>query len=211
MGYKADGLIELAIPKEVEDTVLPDPYRLDYYKALSKRVLWLDAEIVSEDLDIIRKIIEWNQEDENIAKDARKPIYIYFNSPGGDLVTSLAIADTVHLSRTPVIGINIGECASGAALIYSCCHKRMAFPSSYFLLHLGSGGVGGTYQQTKSQINDYNHKVEQMKNYLFSNLTIDKVLFETLIDTEWYLYSDIEDEDSSANAKRFNLINSDLK
>ena len=185
---------------------LPDPSVAMYWRDLAERNIYLEGSIEDDHIGIVHRINRWNCDDRGLPAEDRKPILLYIHSPGGLLLTSFAICDAIQHSQTPVYGVNMGECASGAALIFSSCHKRFAAPNAFFLFHLGSGGTYGTYQQTRSQQNDYNHKVEQMKNLVKNNLSLQNCEeFDALIDGEWYLYMDVTDG-SEHDARHYNLI-----
>ena len=190
---------------------LPDPVVEQYYVDDYNRILWLESEIDEETIAIANEIIRYNIEDKGKVIEKRKPITLFINSPGGLLDVSMAICDAITISKTPIIGVNIGCAASGAALIYAVCPVRQALPNSHFLLHLGCGGTYGTYQQTRQQQAHYDYRIERLRNILFNNLTItDKDNFEKLIDGEWYLYTADEDENSEHNARAIGLINSEF-
>lgn len=198
------------IPASVTDVVLPDPYMLDYYMNLERRVLWIDDEIDEGTLDVVRKILAWNEEDAEIEKAdpsyERRPITLFISSPGGYLEVSLAIAQCIRDSKTPVVGINVNECSSGAALIHSQCHTRLATDISYWLIHLGSGSSSGTFQQKRAAQRHHEHLVMQMAKMLCETMGLTMEEFEKLSDDEWYLYADDTDEDSVHNAKKYNLF-----
>ncbi|MBQ2176541.1 MAG: ATP-dependent Clp protease proteolytic subunit, partial [Alphaproteobacteria bacterium] len=75
--------------------------------------------------EIIHYILRWNREDRNIDDIDRKPIYLMFNSPGGNIDAQAAICSAIELSKTPVIGVAIGMVASAASLIFLSCHCRL--------------------------------------------------------------------------------------
>ena len=60
------------------------------------------------------------------------PIYVYINSPGGDVYSGFAIHDMIRYVSSPVYVIGEGLVASAAALIYLAADKdkRLAFPHS---------------------------------------------------------------------------------
>lgn len=191
----------------VRNINLPDPSLINYWRDRAHRTIWIDEEINSDIVSIVRWIQKWNEDDKGIPVEEREPIKLMINSPGGLLRPSIAVCDAILLSKTPVYGYNVNECASAAALIYSCCTKRFAMPNSYFLLHLGQGGCSGTYQQTRAAQSDYNVLVDTMLRLYKKNLSIDDVHeFDRLIDGEWYLYTSDTEENSEHNAKRYNLI-----
>lgn len=198
---------------------LPAPWKLQYFKEISDRVLWISGDIEDGTLDVIKKIQEWNKEDEELEeqermaikmpKNFKKPITLYFNSDGGDLEMSLAVATAVKNSAIPVYGHNIGTCASGAALIYSQCDVRTGEDTATFLIHKGGvSGMGGTFQQTKKTQMHYEWLVNKMMDMIYEGLgkgALSREEFDALADSEWYLYK--HHENPSQDATLLGFIN----
>ena len=63
------------------------------------------------------------------------PIYLYINSPGGEVNSGLAIHDTIKMIKSTVKIINSGLCASIATIINCAVSKKHSFslPNSKFL------------------------------------------------------------------------------
>lgn len=192
----------------VPDIKLPDLEALKKYREEISRCIYIYEDIDEKAMDITTQIINYNIHD-NIYKiplEKRKPIKIYFFSRGGLVSTALSICDVIRSSETPVYGINMGECSSAAAVIYSCCHRRYALPNSFFLLHLGSGGNFGAYRDMKKYQEHYDEIVNKMKQVLIEQLHIKDVQnFEKLIDNEWYLYTST-DSNNEHCAQNYNLV-----
>lgn len=196
----------------MENVSFPEPSLAHYWHERSNRVIWLDCQIEEDIVGIARNILYWNHEDEGLLIEQRKPIKIYICSPGGLLIPTLAVCDVILKSKTPVWAINLQEACSAAALIYICCHRRAACERAYFLFHLGSGGTKGTYQQTRAQQEDYNHKIEQMIKLLKERMEIteDKEdSFAQYIEGEWYMYADVNDK-SRTDARYYNVITDNI-
>lgn len=197
---------------KMTNLAFPDPAIVHYWREHSDRVIWIDDKIEDDIIGVARNIIRWNNEDKGLPVEERKPIKLYINSPGGLLVPTFAVCDVIRMSKTPVWAINMHEACSAAALIFICCHRRAALPNAYFLLHLGSGGSCGTFQQTRAQQADYDHKINQMIELFKTSLGIDNEdaeEFEKNIDGEWYLYMDTNDN-SRSDARRYNLITDEV-
>ncbi len=79
------------------------------------------------------------------AEDPERDIYLYINSPGGDVHAALAIYDTMQYVKCPVQTICVGMAASAAALILAGGEKgkRFALPNSRIMIHQPWGGVRG--------------------------------------------------------------------
>lgn len=175
------------IPSEIENVQLPSPELLTFYKDKANRCLWIDTEINDMSLEFCRLIIQWNREDSELEISQRKPIKLFFFSPGGDIDVNYTIIDTIKMSKTPVWGINMGSCCSAAAYIYLACHRRFVLPHAYFLFHQGSGAFNGTYLEILSQIQYYQEQVEELTSIMKeSTIYTDEELAENIAG-EWYV------------------------
>ena len=181
--------ITLNIPQPLENMNLPNPELLTYYSDLEKRIIWLEEEVTECTLEFVRKIIEWNREDEmnGLEPKDRKPIKIFFFSPGGDLDVNYALIDTIRLSKTPVYGINIGRCCSAAAYIYLSCHHRYMMNHSYFVFHQGSSQLSSSYNEVVAIMNDYQGQVAELSNLMKERtLYTEEEIMDNIV-TEWYV------------------------
>ena len=180
--------LEVIIPNNLENLQLPSPDLLSYYKDLGERIIWLDDEVNEYTLDIAKKIIDWNREDKGKKKAKRKPIKIFFFSPGGALDVNNTLIDVITLSETPIWGINMGRCCSAAAYIYLSCHKRFMLPKSYFLYHQGSGAFSGTYGEVCAQMADYQASIAELMDFMLKHTSYTEEELSEKIVGEWYIY-----------------------
>ena len=72
-------------------------------------------------------------------------IYLYINSPGGDITSGMAIYDTINYIKSDVSTICIGLAASMGAfiLLSGTSGKRIALENSEIMIHQPLGGVNG--------------------------------------------------------------------
>lgn len=81
-------------------------------------------------------------------KDSKKKIYLFINSPGGEITSGFSIYDTARFIGPEVVTVVTGLAASMGSLIALCAKKsnRYAFPNSKFLIHqpLISGVLHGS-------------------------------------------------------------------
>lgn len=180
----------IIIPRGVENLQLPDDSLLNFYEGLEHRVFWVSDEINVYSLNLIHYIMKWNQEDLGIPVEKRKPIKLLFFSPGGDIDANYAIIDTIKLSKTPIVGINIGQCASAAAFIFLSCHQRYMLSHSYFLFHQGSGQLSGTFAEIYAQMEDYQAQVEELASFMAKHTLYTEEEIAEKIVNEWYIRKD---------------------
>jgi ATP-dependent Clp protease protease subunit len=180
-------MLDIAIPKSVENLQLPDAALITYYKNLENRILWLDSEVDDYFLEYGKYILQWNQEDAGKPIEERKPIRLLFFSPGGSLDINNAMIDIIKQSKTKVIGINMGIAQSAGAFIYLACHERLTMPKAGFLLHRGSGNFGGTYDEIICQVMEYQRQMEELEKYVLANTKLDEETFADNFGTEWFI------------------------
>ena len=88
-----------------------------------------------------------------IKEDAEKPIDVYINSPGGEVVSGMLIRDTLQGINTEINLHCIGMAASMAAILLSTGEKghRFVSPHAKIMIHepLITGGVGGSASSIK--------------------------------------------------------------
>lgn len=139
--------------------------------------------------DIIMPIFKWNEEDEAkmLKAEERQPIVIYLNSPGGDVLMGLVVAEIIKKSVTPVHITVIGTAASMGSIILMAGHKRYAYTFSNVLIHDGEKGLGGTSNKVKDTMKFFEEKDEQLKQFVLQNTKITEEKYDTMQDREWWM------------------------
>ena len=86
------------------------------------------------------------------------PIYLFINSPGGEVHSGFSIFDTVRFIKPTVITVVTGLAASMGSIIALAAQpkNRFAFPNSKFLVHQPSisGGLGGSVSDIEIHARD---------------------------------------------------------
>ena len=100
-------------------------------KFLKTRQILLSGEINKELAQAVNKQLLL------LESDGTKPIYIYIDSPGGDVSAGFAIFDMIRFVNAPVVLVGNGLIASAAALILLAVPKerRVGLPHSSYLIH----------------------------------------------------------------------------
>ena len=107
----------------------PDP-------SLSDRLLRTRTVIISGEINKDRAD-EFARQMLVLDSESSDPIYVYINSPGGDVDSGFAIYDMIRYVTSPVTVIGMGLVASAAALIFLSvpAERRVGFPDSTYLIH----------------------------------------------------------------------------
>jgi len=141
----------------------------------------------SELLPLISDISSLNLSSKEILNWEPIPIKIKFNSPGGWLLAYQTLADVIKLSKTKVIGINMGMAYSAAAFLLISCHERLALPKSRIMVHRGSGGNWGSFEQTESSQQNYKEQVDEMISDFKKRTKIPMSVIRKKMNPDWYL------------------------
>ena len=74
-----------------------------------------------------------------------KDIFLYLNSPGGDMTGLFAITDTMSFLRSDVATVCVGQACSAAAVVLAAGArgKRYVLPNARVLIHQPHGGAQG--------------------------------------------------------------------
>ena len=128
------------VPIVVEQTPRGERSYDIYSRLLKDRIIFLGTQIDDATANTIIAQLLFLE-----ATDPDKDIYIYINSPGGSVSSTIAIYDTIQYIRSDVSTICIGMAASGAALILASGTKgkRFALPNSRIMVHQPLGGAQG--------------------------------------------------------------------
>lgn len=136
-------------------------------KFLKTRQIILTGEINKELADsIVRQLLILDSEDE------KSPIYMYIDSPGGDVDAGFAIFDMIRFIKAPVYLIGMGLIASAATLVLLAVDKefRIGLPNSRYLIHQPLGGMRGVATDIEIYAKDM-EKIRAKLNSLISEQT----------------------------------------
>ena len=100
-------------------------------KLLKTRSIMISGEINKDTADAFCKQILV------LDSESSEPIYVYINSPGGDVYSGFSIYDMIRYVESPVYVIGAGLVASAAALLYLAADKehRLSLPHATYLIH----------------------------------------------------------------------------
>lgn len=171
-----------------EDPIFPNPNLLNYYIGLKNRTLYITEDISVDSLiEYTKLIIQFNRQDAGKPIEDRQPIKIMIFSYGGELDIALHFMEICKISTTPIYTYNLGVAMSAAFYILLTGKKRFALRDSQVLIHQGSGGAGGTYEQVQSITRQYAERVTRLEAYLLERTNISKQKFNREKGKEWFV------------------------
>ena len=154
------------IPNIIDRNISGDKIYDIYTKLLANRIIFLSGEINS---DLANLVVSELLYLDSLSHD---DIFIYINSPGGEVTSGLAIYDTMNYVKSNVATVANGLCASMAAIILAAGEKgkRMALPNSEVMIHQVLGGTQGQATDIKIQAERI-LKMKSKLNGILSKLT----------------------------------------
>ncbi|MFA6353940.1 MAG: ATP-dependent Clp protease proteolytic subunit [Candidatus Paceibacterota bacterium] len=130
----------MLIPTVIEKSQFGERAYDIYSRLLRERIVFLAGPIDDHTANIIIAQLLFLE-----SEDAKKDIYLYINSPGGSVTSTMAIVDTMNHVRTDISTFCVGLAASGAAMVLSAGKKgkRYILPNAEVMIHQPLGGVEG--------------------------------------------------------------------
>lgn len=135
-----------------------------FSRLLKDRIVMISGEITEASMDIaVGELLFLNSQDQ------QTPIYLYINSPGGDVIAGNELIDTMNFISAPVYTIALGMAASMGGAILAAGEKghRYCMKSSQILVHAMSGGTG--QGRTRDNIISMNFE-KKLEAYLIAQL-----------------------------------------
>lgn len=130
----------MLIPTVIEKTNMGERAYDIYSRLLKENIIFLGGPIDDAVANTVIAQLLFLQ-----SEDPKKDVFLYVNSPGGSVTSTLAIVDTMNHIKNDVATVCVGMAASGAAIILSSGKKgkRYILPNAEVMIHQPLGGVEG--------------------------------------------------------------------
>ncbi|MFA5644167.1 MAG: ATP-dependent Clp endopeptidase proteolytic subunit ClpP [Patescibacteria group bacterium] len=166
-----------------------------YSRLLKDRIVFLGEPINDHTANIIIAQLLFLE-----AEDKNKDIKFYINSPGGSVVSGLAIYDTMQYIKCDVSTICVGMAASMASILLSAGApgKRLALPNSEIMIHQVMGGFEGQASDIKIHA-EHILKIKDKMNKILAKHSGQKLeIIEKDSDRDYFM--------STEDAKKYGII-----
>ncbi len=130
----------MLIPTVIEKSQFGERAYDIYSRLLRERIVFMAGPIDDNTANIVIAQLLFLE-----SEDPKKDIFLYINSPGGSVTSTMAIVDTMNHIRPDVSTVCVGLAASGGAIILSAGKKgkRMILPNAEVMIHQPLGGAEG--------------------------------------------------------------------
>src|SRR5690606_3409587 len=140
MEMRVFGVKSQLVPMVIEKTIGGERAFDIYSRLLKERIIFVTGPIEDHMANLVVAQLLFLE-----AEDPKKDIYMYINSPGGSVTSTLAMIDTMNHIKPDVATVCVGMAASGGALLLSqgAKGKRYALPNAEVMIHQPLGGAQG--------------------------------------------------------------------
>ncbi len=183
------------------------PYVIEYDEKNAEKTYDLFSRLLKDRIIFLRGILGENSSDVIVAQllfletsDPDKDIYMYINSPGGNISDMYAIYDTMNYIKPDIVTVGIGTVMSAGSFLLAAGTKgkRYALPNTAIMIHELSGGFTGKFNDMKNKHKYFELLHKKMLKH-FSTMT-GRPLNKVEKDMEMDYYMD------SKEAKKYGII-----
>ena len=158
-----------------------------YSRLLRERIVFLGTAIDDQVANLVVAQLLFLE-----AEDPDRPVNLYINSPGGDMIGMFAIHDTMTFMRPPVATTCVGQAASAAGVLLAAGAPgmRTALPNARVLLHQPHGGMQGQSVDMEIQVRETVEMRERMVDILVAATGQPAERIRTDLDRDFILRGD---------------------
>lgn len=183
------------VPTVIEQTHMGERAYDIYSRLLKDRIIFLGTDVNPHSANVVIAQLLHLAHD-----DPKKDIFMYINSPGGDVYSGLAILDTMNFIKPDVSTIAVGLSASmGAVLLAGGTKgKRMALPHAKIMIHQPSSGYRGTASDIEIDAKETLRIKDQIEDLMAKYTGRTKKQVNKDMDRDFYMTAD--------ESKKYGLI-----
>lgn len=127
----------------------------------TNREIFLTQEINSESSNqLIKQLMILEKLDDS------REVTLYINSPGGDVVSGLAVYDYMQLMKAPIRTVCIGTAASMGAILFLAGEKREMLEHTRLMIHDPAYGGGDMAGKKPHELQMYVDKLKQSQEII---------------------------------------------
>lgn len=142
----------------------------------------------------------------NVLKTAEQhdTVFIYLNTPGGNLYTAIQIISAIRQSNATVVTCIEGMVASAGTLLFLAGHKHVVNPNCTFMIHNYSHGAWGKGNEVALRVKHSEHYFNKLAHDMYSGFLTGEEIIEVINGKDFWFESaqvlERLDSDKSANS-----------
>ena len=137
---KITSVTDQLVPMVIEKTQFGERAYDIFSRLLKERIIFVTGGIEDHMANLVIAQLLFLE-----SEDPKKDIFLYINSPGGSVTSTLAMLDTMNHVKPHVATVCVGIAASGAAVLLAGGQKgkRFVLPNAEVMIHQPWGGAQG--------------------------------------------------------------------
>ena len=174
----------MLVPTVVETTSRGERAYDIYSRLLRERIIFLGTAIDETVANlVVAQMLHLEGEDMD------KPINLYINSPGGEMIGLFAIYDAMQFLGPPVHTVCVGQAASAAAVLLAAGEpgQRSILPNARVLIHQPHGGAQGQTVDMEIAVREMVEMRSRMTDILVERTNQDRATIERDMDRDFIL------------------------
>lgn len=185
----------MLVPMVVEKSQFGERGYDIFSRLLKDRVIFMGGPIHDESANLIIAQLLFLE-----SEDPKKDIYLYINSPGGSVTSTLAMIDTMNHIKPDVATVVVGMAASGGAMLLSAGAKgkRFGLPNAEIMIHQPHGGAEGQASDIEITARQILKLRERLNKMLAANTGQPLAKIEKDVERDFFMSAD--------EAKKYGII-----
>lgn len=195
-----DGYFKRMMPQAITPYIIEErPLHMTQMDVFSRlmmdRIIFVGEEVHEQMANIIQAQLLFLQ-----SLDAKRPIHLYINSPGGSVYAGLGIYDTMQFVSPDVITTCTGVALSfGAVLLCAgAAGKRSALTHSRIMLHQPSAGTQGKVSDMEIAVREFLKLKQELNEIIALHTGQTKEKVNEVSDRDYWMKAD--------EARQFGII-----
>ncbi len=174
----------MPVPFVVEQTPQGERSYDIYSRLLKDRIVFIGGPVQSEKANSVIAQLLFLEAD-----NPERDIFVYVNSPGGEVTAGLAIYDTIQYVKPTVNTICVGQGASMGALLVAAGTEdhRYALPNSRFMVHQPLGGAEGQASDVEIRTEELLRIKDKVINILANHTGKDEETIKEDVDRDYFM------------------------
>ncbi len=174
----------MPVPMVVEQTPRGERAYDIYSRLLKDRIVFVGGPLQSQAANAVVAQLLFLEAD-----NPDRDIYVYVNSPGGEVQSGLAIYDTMQYVKPTINTICVGQAASMGALLMTAGtdEHRYALTNSRFMVHQPIGGTQGQASDVEIRTEELLRVKERIVEIMAQHTGKDKDIIREDIDRDYFM------------------------
>jgi ATP-dependent protease ClpP protease subunit len=136
----------------------------------------------------VESVVELCSNVKKLERDFYEPtIRIHIHSDGGDLHSGLGCMDFLKSTKSRIVTIAEGICASAATFIFLGGDSRIVCPNAYLLIHQLGSEFWGKYENMKDEMLQCDRLMRHMKRIYLRETKLPEAKLNRLMKRDLYL------------------------